>query len=352
MKKALSILLTGALALGLSACNPPLPPEVRAALEEQIIVCEQGESAIILPGAAVEQASLWNDSLSFDCPEMVLSDAADFESANLVAGLESDSALLANAYAQVPFAVDAAVFLINSVDMGSVALSPKSIDGIFSGSISNWSDPQLVEDNPNNNMPDLEIVLVPQTSKKALEAMQTWMTRLLGKALDVSALEISEELSVDALYEIPDGGIMLAPYSLNYEPAWMTANIVLDVATEKIAEGATGNFASAATQWEYQESGSVAGVKLNPELPALPPQGIDTAPEPYQAIFPVNIALVGADELIHRANLRYLLRAASQSTLTGFNYVELPNNIRFKIIDFISTGLTVPELDPALLEGQ
>jgi hypothetical protein len=144
---------------------------------------------------------------------------------------------------------------------------------------------------------------------------------------------------------------MLAPYSANFDAGWLTANVVLDVSTEQIAEATTGNFSSAATQWEYQEANSVVSVKLNPELPALPPQGIDIAPEPYQAIFAVSLALVGADELVHRANVRYLMRAASQSTLAGYGYVELPSAIRMKIIDFISKGLTVPELDPALIEG-
>jgi hypothetical protein len=61
--------------------------------------------------------------------------------------------------------------------------------------------------------------------------------------------------------------------------------------------------------------------------------------------------MVGADELVHRANVRYLMRAASQATLAGYGYVELPSAIRMKIIDFVSKGLTVPELDPALIEG-
>lgn len=352
MKKTLSVVTAIGLALGLSACNPPMPPEVRAALEEQIIVCETGESQVVLPGAALNQASLWNDAMLVDCPDMSLVDATDASSANLVGGLSIDEGAAAGAYAQIPFGIDAAVFLINSVDMGTIALSPESIEGILTGEITNWSDPRIVEDNPNDLMPDLEITLVSKTSKDAASAMGDWMSRLLGRELDLSALEQVDSLTADDVLEIPDGGIMLSSYSSNYDAAWLTANIVLDLSTEKIAEASTGNFASAGTQWEFVSAGNVAGVKLNPELPALPPQGIDVAPEPYQAIFAVNLSLVGADELVHRAVARYLLRAASQSTLAGFNLVELPDAVRMKVIDFISNGLTVPELDPELLEGQ
>lgn len=352
MKKLLSVFTALGIALSLSACNPPMPPEVRAALEEQIIVCETGESVISLPGASANQASLWSDAMLTDCPEMLLTDAGDPELANLVGGLSYEEAETLGAYAQIPFGVDAAVFLINSSEMGAIALSPKSIEGILTGQITNWSDSRIVEDNPNDLMPDLEIKLVSKTSRAAASAMGEWISRLLGRELDLTALEQANSLSADDVSEIPEGGIMLASYSSNYDAAWLTANIILDLSIEKIAEAATGNFASAATQWEFAESGNVAGVKLNPDLPAMPPQGIDVAPEPYQAIFPINLALIGADELVHRANARYLLRAASQSTLAGFNIVELPDAIRLKAIDFISVGLTVPELDPELLEGQ
>lgn len=351
MKKPLSILLAVGLALGLTACNPPLPPEVRASLEEQIIVCEPGESSIVLPGAAIDQAMLWNDALSLDCPEMSITDAVQISEANLLAGFDSTSPDVANAYAQIPFAVDAAVFVINSAEIGAVALSPETIQGILKKEITNWSDPLISEDNPNDIMPDQDIIVVQKTTIEAAKAMGAWLSRLLGTEADLSALKPSNSLSVQDLYDLPEGGIMLAPYSMNYEPAWLTANILLEPGSDRLVEAATGNFSSAATQWEYQEQGPIVSVKLNPELPALPPQGIDIAPEPYQAIFSVNLALVGADELVHRANVRYLLRAASQSTLAGFNFVELPDVVRMKIIDFISKGLTVPELDPALLEG-
>jgi len=351
MKKSLAVLVAIGVALGLTACNPPMPPEVRAALEEQFIVCEPGESSIYLPGAALDQAYAWNDALAVDCPEMVLSDAMDLASANLIGGFATDAPEVSGAYAQIPFGVDAAVFLVNSADMGALALSPESIEGILLGEITNWSDPRIAGDNPNDIMPDQDIVLVTNTTKDAKAAMGLWISRLLGRDLDLAGLNATDSINLDEVYELPEGGIMLAPYSANFDAGWLTANVVLDVSTEQIAEATTGNFSSAATQWEYQEANSVVSVKLNPELPALPPQGIDIAPEPYQAIFAVSLALVGADELVHRANVRYLMRAASQSTLAGYGYVELPSAIRMKIIDFISKGLTVPELDPALIEG-
>lgn len=351
MKKTLSVLVAMGLAMGLTACNPPLPPEVRAALEEQIIVCEAGSSSIALPGAAVDQAALWGDSIAADCPDMSLLDTPDEQSANMLAGIASSSQALETAYAQIPFAVDAAVFVVNSSEMGALALSPAAIEGILTGKITNWSDPVIAADNPNDFMPDLEINLVSTTTFEALNSMSDWISRLLGRELDTSALTPVESVSLEEIYNIPEGAIMLANYSSNYEPAWLTANILLETGTENLAESATGNFASAATQWEFELAGNRATVKLNPELPALPPQGIDVAPVPYQAVFAVTLALVGQDELVHRANARYLLRAASQSTLAGFNFVELPDSIRMKAIDFISTGLTVPELDPELLEG-
>jgi len=121
LKKSLAVLVAIGVTLGLTACNPPMPPEVRAALEEQIIVCEPGESSIYLPGAALDQSYAWNDALTVDCPEMVLSDALDLTSANLIGGFATDAPEVSGAYAQIPFGVDAAVFLVNSADMGALA---------------------------------------------------------------------------------------------------------------------------------------------------------------------------------------------------------------------------------------
>ena len=50
-------------------------------------------------------------------------------------------------FLKVPFALDAAVLVVNIPDVFEIYLSAPTIQGIFLGAITNWNDPLVLADN-------------------------------------------------------------------------------------------------------------------------------------------------------------------------------------------------------------
>ena len=45
-----AVLIFGTASLALTACDPPMPPEVAAQIAEQTYTCVEGESTVVVPG--------------------------------------------------------------------------------------------------------------------------------------------------------------------------------------------------------------------------------------------------------------------------------------------------------------
>lgn len=337
-----------ALVLGLSGCNPPMPPEMRAALAELSYTCVDGEAAMALPNAIFDLGAIWSDALVNACPGMTLiPETYDSESAALQVTSKPDG-LACTPYASTPFAVDAAVVAFQVPDVYELYLDASTIAGIINGSIVSWDDPQIVATNPDYELPALELRLRPETDPETFEALARWVERESGITIDGSGLDLSRSLSVDELFELGDGELAIAHYSDALAAGAFNAAIRLG--EERLAEPLQDNLVSAASQWRMIEGGSAGAVtvELDPSIEPALLEGFDFAVEPYQAIFPVYLVLCGEESLNSRAVSRFLLRLDQQGVLAGGAMLNVPETVRLAGLELVSAGLPEPSLPPEL----
>jgi hypothetical protein len=333
-----------ALALTLTGCNPPMPPEVQAAIAEASYTCVATETTANFSSEFSDVAEELVSSLGLNCPDMLV--ATSLEDAPIqIGGTQTES--LGSAFVDVPYAVDAGVFAITSSFGASAILTPSSIEGILNGSITSWDDPQIVEDNFGAAPLEGAITLVPQTSEAALAALKTWFKHYTSRDLP-GGLSAASTVSVEDYQDLPEGSIAFMPNSVLSQLALvavmppMPANLATDTAVAP--EGAMPDFNSiqaGASQWKVSKTETAVKVEFDFAKKPVPPLGFDEAPTPYQIVFPLDLRLYGEDNLGSRAVARYLLRQDSQGSFTSV--AGLPVSVRAEALAFVSLGLPAPE---------
>ncbi|MGO1591955.1 MAG: phosphate ABC transporter substrate-binding protein PstS [Ancrocorticia sp.] len=66
---------------------------------------------------------------------------------------------------ELPVYISPVAVAYNLPGVDELNLSAENVAGIFSGEITNWNDPALVEDNPDAGLPDLDIIPVNRSDK-------------------------------------------------------------------------------------------------------------------------------------------------------------------------------------------
>ncbi len=331
-------------ALALTGCTPPMPPEVRAALAEQSFTCMPGEATVAFPNAAVDLATQWQDAIAIACPEMSMVAVGDADPSNVL--VDAYGVEVADAYASVPFALDATVVVVNIPGLSGLSLTAEAINKILRGEITSWADPLIQAANPGLELFDDPIVLDPRIQKNATKSFVDWMKRLNNGNFDESKFEQVERYSVDDAYALPEGGVAFVPYSVNAEAMLIPVAIVTDaknpVESAVIAEGPT--VASAAGQLKVTKSDGKVSIELDPNRKPAASAGQDRAMTPYQAIYPVTMVLRGEDNLTARAVARFLLRQDSQGILALSFLLPIPETVRVETLALIEKGLPEPVL--------
>jgi len=345
-RSALKFGTIAALAIGcLAGCNPPMPPEALAALAEAYFTCEAGEVPVAFSTEVADGSDYLADNLAINCPGMVMS-FTDPASAMLVASTNSSYGPGTEPYAVVPYAVESGVFAITSSLNASAIFSPKTIQGILDGSITDWGDPAIVADNGGASPLEGPLTLVTKAQSEPVKALEVWYQHYTGKSL-VSNFVVAKEVTLADYQDLPEGSVAFMPGGLFTQlvnssiVTPMAASVVVD--PEKFPSGSVPDFASVqsgSSQWAITKSATGVSVAMNFAAKALPPIGFDEGPEPYQIIYPVNISLFGTDNLAARAVARYLLRQDSQGSLTLV--AGLPVSVRAESLAFVSKGLPEP----------
>lgn len=319
-----------AASLLLTACDPPMPPEVRAALEEQTFTCESGETQFFATETVAAVAGDWTASIELNCPGMTLvSQPVDSEAVELAVGGERSGA-----YAAVPFAVDATVLVVALSDITDVALSAEVVEKIWAGEITAWDDPAIVKLNPNFAMPSTPITFGIDPAVTRPEVFEQWLSRLAGR-------EIRLGTGTAGLDSLAEGSLVLTDYSTAMELSATMAGIVSD----KIAVAPNiESINSGASMFKTKADNGIISSELDPKAKPIPPAGVNAAPAPYQAVWLLELKLFGTDSLKTRAAARYLLRQDSQGSLGMSNVVAIPENLRLAAIEVVSVGLPKPQI--------
>lgn len=332
-------------ALSLTACDPPMPPEMVAEIAERTFVCGDAPITVAIPGSLDGQAENWIGVLADACPAMPITAVGATEKADIVLAAGAPAAAQCKPFASAPFALDGTALVFMSSEISNLNLDAKAIAAIINGELTSWDDPAITALNPDAVMPSAKIVFDPAATQAQADALTSWLSRLAGSDIKLTGLKIDNAVGgQDRLYNLPEGSFALANFAEAMAASATTVTVVTgkDTAVDVVTADA-GTLASAGSQLVAKADGNNLAVSLDPGLKPAPPAGSDTALAPYQAVFPINMYLCGTDNLNTRAMARYLLRQDTQGNIAAGTAVTLPAAVRFKAIEVVAVGLPTPK---------
>jgi hypothetical protein len=140
-----------------------------------------------------------------------------------------------------------------------------------------------------------------------------------------------------------EGSIGISSYSA---ATYMGSPIVAILTTpgdyDSLIYADSGSITSAGTQLVATTGANGLELALDPAIEPTPEDGTFEALVPYQAIYPVSMALCGADNTLIRTAARYLLRQDSQGVIASATMLPLPESARIEAIKLVVVGLPVP----------
>jgi phosphate transport system substrate-binding protein len=333
---ALGLVLFGSLTL--TACDPPMPPEVLASIAEQTYTCEAGDSELYALPTVASIAADWQFSVEMYCPGMTITPVDAATAATALQINRAGVAAIGTTFSEVPFALDAVVLAVNLPDITNVALSVEAIEKIWAGQITNWNDPTLVSLNTSFELPDLAISFGTDAEVGDTTSFTDWMNRLSGKAVSMAG-------GTANLEEFVEGSLVLTKYSRAADLTATVVAIVTDPKQDAVAADAE-HIISAGTMFKSKLVGTNVQLTFDAKAKPIAPEGISQAPAPYEAVTLITLSLVGEDNLKTRAAAKYLLRQDSQGSLGLSSVIALPENLRAIALSTVSVGLPLPTIAP------
>lgn len=343
-KKVAAIAMAIGLSFSLTACDPPMPEDMKIALAEQTVLCEPGDVELAVPESISDLGAGWADAVTVGCEDMTLTP---------VESLSGDSGLVISAadlpaeqatFLKVPFALDAAVVVVNITDAFEIYLSAQTIADIFNGKITKWNDPEVLADNEGIDLPDLKIVLPKEATAAAKTAFSTWIQTLTGKPLDLSKIADAKATDIELASPTAEGAIGIAAYSAATYNGSTIASVLTEPGNIDTAIlPATETIYAASTQLVAKAEGDSISLQIDPKLTPTAPEGSIEAAMPYQAIYPVQLNFVGTESALVRTAGRYLLRQESQGVITSGTMLPIPESVRILAVKIVEKGLNVPK---------
>ncbi len=302
--------------LGLTACDPPMPPEILAAEAEKVVKCIDGDLTVATPMAIADVVDSWSTSISGACTGMTLTalDAAD-ETAQAVISMGGQISPACTPFATFPIAIDGGVVAFALSDAPNLTLSPANVQDIFSGKVKNWSDPSLAASNPDAVLPDLAINIVGGPQQPVIDSLAAWFKKL-GTDFAPSLAKVAAVDDGAFLATMAEGDIALTSYS----------NALYNYST-----------VSAITVDSSYAIADALGLQNGADESYKPAEGDFPA---YGATYPINLGLCGDDNQISRTVARYLVRQDAQGALGSAVIAPLPDSLRVTTIALIEKGLT------------
>lgn len=345
MRKVSRVTLAAAvaslLAIGLTACDPPMPPDVLAQIEEQTYTCVAGDVTISAPESIADPVQQWQSSVATNCTSPTMTLTTGTSNTDLAIGFKAPAGQ--QVFASVPLAIESGTIIFNLSVTSSLNLTPATAAKVLNGQITRWNDPEIVKENVGTEMPNEPIVLRPRADQAAFDSLNAWFTRL-GSSIEQSGLQRVTDATADEYANLAEGEVAVVPGSIATIQGASTVSVLLGEDQDKnpiLATPAIDGTSSAATQWVAKASGSSVTVTLDPGRNPVPQAGFDTAATPYQAIYPLNLYLTGKDTLLKRAMAVFLLRLDSQGVLAVSNFNQLDEPTRDLALATVRKGLPV-----------
>jgi ABC-type phosphate transport system substrate-binding protein len=342
-------------ALLLSACTPPLPPDVLAAQAEANITCQTGAQNVSLPEDFAGASDAVNANLFGICPDQSLVEVPANEPSSLVVTEMAPTAAQIAAFEKicpsgtitVPVFGYPVVLTLNVIGLEGVVMTPQALAGILDGTVTSWTDPLITDANPGTDfsgIPDITVMSLEGPSG-AINAMTAYLSKVAPEswtAGTIDTLSIGTKFATTgdliAEFTMTDGAISVLPaiQAVNAGLPMASADIngttisVDDTQLLKVGVGAltmttdaNGNMVAAPAVGGTPVPGNfdAAAAKIvlaeNQEMIGWPIIGIAH----------MLICDDGTDPL-PLSSAQFLVRLAGQGSLETFGLVPLPEPIR------------------------
>ena len=197
---------SGALIL-ITACTPPLPPDVLAARLERTITCIPGTQDVAISPDYAEAINAIGVALNGLCPDQGMTPVGLDEAAKVritegppsAADISTFAAQCGSPVLATPVFGTPIVLAFNILGLEGLILTPQAVAGILNGSVTSWQDPLILEPNEGFDIPDLPIELLRLDAPSgAVEAMTAWLAKEAPEAWNagqVSTLATGEEFT-------------------------------------------------------------------------------------------------------------------------------------------------------------
>jgi len=183
------VAVAAGIALGVTACTPPMPPDMVAAQAEQNFTCFSGQQQVTAAGDLSAAIDALNTGLMGQCPEQGMVAAADGTITDFAltssAPTEAEQKAFTDAACKTGKVLIAPAFAygiglaVNGPGMESVVLPPDVLAGILNGSITTWGDPKIAAVNDGvdlTTMGDITVVSLDHPDG-SINAMTTYLTK-------------------------------------------------------------------------------------------------------------------------------------------------------------------------------
>lgn len=337
-------------ALILSACTPPMPPELRAQLADQYVSCVSGNFNISAPAELANVSSWLNDYNAVCGANGSLVDLSADPTATVDGYISDDLSiqLPCTVSQSSPVGLDGAVVVAYLAGLEGVILSPSVIFGIFDGQITSWDSPFITELNPDIELPSTKITVEAKATPAVFQSFKTWMNILDSTAWASDPKLITADSattpSTTSLIEQVDGTIGLHPYSF---AASNSLGLVSVQAGEEVDPNLE-SLASGATQLRFNDTTSLGAPIYDVAIAPTSLQGDDEATIPWGALYaPMLQICSGANSLAVQAFARFVTRLDAQGSLVDLNMTGLSENIRQQAMTVLANGLPEPQPIPS-----
>jgi ABC-type phosphate transport system substrate-binding protein len=344
-KKKVMALFAPLVFVFVSACTPPMPPDVLAAIAEQEVTCIPGEVKV---GVDAKTSPLIQSAIDLyitSCELSTVTLVQDSADADIVI-FDNTAARLpicSTSVAAVPLVVEGAGIALNYSGATSLNFDAEVLSKIYSGQITDWADPAIAAINPESELISLPIVLMgPNLVNSSILSFEQWMKNLGASDFQVKVAQPAETLEqLVESFTTTDGALGIFPADLISDNAFTVGSVAVP---EGSAVFDIETMTSAGTQVKSELNGDVLTATFDPSIAVAAAEGTDSVSIPWQAISWLNLAICKPDDVNigARAFARFLLRQDAQGQFSVLGYVPLEESLRLNAAGIIGKTLPTP----------
>ena len=343
-KKAIAFLAPLIFVL-VSACTPPMPPDVLAAIAEQEVTCIPGEVKVAVDAETSPLIQSAIDLYITSCELSTVTLVQDSLDADIVI-FDNTAARLpicSTSVAAVPLVVEGAGIALNYSGATSLNFDADVLNKIYSGQITDWADPAIAALNPESELVSLPIVLMGSNlANSSILSFEQWMKNLGASNFQAKVNQPAESLEqLVESFTTTDGALGIFPAELISDNAFTVGSVVVP---EGSAVFDIETMSSAGTQVKSELNGDVLTATFDPSIAVASAEGTDSVNIPWQAVSWINLAICKPDDVNigARAFARFMLRQDAQGQFSVLGFVPLEESLRLNAAGVVGKTLPTP----------